>query len=207
MKAFSSILIISLLIVCQVAFAKMVVLFDENDASEAGGGDFPAIFGSHDAGSVVEISSAEMFNGKVSASCTPSQSYNNAVGGWEYSIDEYPYLTFAWKKDGGTGIMIQFAHDTGWAYRYFSGVNVTNWEGIQLEEDIPTDWMLYTRNLVEDFGGGWNLTGVALTPWDGNAGYYDYLILHTEPDETELNDTAVTPQRKLATTWSQIKSK
>ena len=84
---------------------------------------------------------------------------------------------------------------------------MTNWEGIQLEEDIPTDWMLYTQDLVEDFGGGWNLTGVALTPWDGNAGYYDYLILHTEADEAELNGTAVTPQRKLATTWSQIKSK
>jgi len=203
MKVFSTLLIISLLIVCPVAFAKMVVLFDENDASEAGGGDFPAIFVSHDAGSVVEVSSAEQFMGDVSVSCTPSQSYNPTAAGWEYSVDEYPYLTFAWKKAGGTGIMIQFAHDAAWAYRYFSGVNVTNWEGIQLEEDIPVDWHLYTRNLVDDFGGGWNLTGVALTPWDGDAGYYDILVLHSEEDEV----VSVTPKGKLATTWSQIKRK
>lgn len=201
MKLFLSTLIISLLILSSVVFADMVVLFDENDSSEAGAGDFPGIFGSHDAGSVVEISSTQSFMGDVSVSCTPSQSYNNAVSGWEYSIDEYPYLTFAWKKEGGTGIMIQFAHDSAWAYRYYSGENVTGWEGIQLEEDIPTEWTVYTRNLVEDFGEGWNLTGIALTPWNGDAGYYDYLILHSEPDEP----TAVTTQDKLAVTWAQIK--
>jgi len=200
MKIVSTILIVSLF-VCSFAFSKMVVLFDENQSSEAGGGDFPAIFGSHDAGSVVEIATDESFTGDVSVSCTPSQSYNNAVAGWEYSIDEYPYLTFAWKKAGGTGIMIQFAHDTAWAFRYFSGENVTGWEGIQLSEEIPEEWTLYTRNLVEDFGGGWNLTGVALTPWNGDAGYYDCLVLHSEPDET-----AVEPQGKIAVTWAKIKN-
>ena len=186
-----------------VSFCKVVVLFDEDEATEAGNGNFPGVFVSHDAGSVVEVSSAEQFMGDVSVSCTPSQSYNPTAAGWEYSVDEYPYLTFAWKKAGGTGIMIQFAHDAAWAYRYFSGVNVTNWEGIQLEEDIPVDWHLYTRNLVDDFGGGWNLTGVALTPWDGDAGYYDILVLHSEEDEV----VSVTPKGKLATTWSQIKRK
>ena len=203
MRVFLAVLIFSLLIVCPAAFVDVVVLFDENGASEAGGGDFPGIFGSHDAGSIVEVSSDEKYMGSVSVACTPSQSYNNAVSGWEYSIDEYPYLTFAWKKDGGTGIMIQFAYDTTWAYRYFSGVNVTDWPGIQLEEDIPTEWMLYTRNLVEDFGGGWNLTGIALTPWDGNAGYYDSIILHSDPEPP----TAVTPGGKVAVTWAQIKGK
>jgi hypothetical protein len=188
--------------VCPVVFGKVIVLFDEDAASEGGAGDFAAAFVSHDAGSVVEVTTAEAYSGSVSASCTPSQSYNPTVECWEYPIDETPYLTFAWKKDGGTGIMVQFAHDSAWAYRYFSGVNVTNLEGIQLEDDIPAQWMSYTRNMVDDFGGGWNLTGIALTPWDGTAGYYDYLILHTEEDELT---TAVTPDTKLATKWAEMK--
>lgn len=202
MKMFAAMFIISLLIACPLAFADQIVLFDENTASEAGGGDFPGIFGSHDDGSVVETSTAEHFAGSMSVLCTPSQSYNNAAEGWSYPIDDYPYLTFAWKKDGGTGIMIQFAHDEAWAYRYFSGENVTGWDGIQLEETIPEGWMMYTRDLVADFGGGWNLTGVALTPWNGVAGYYDFMILHSDPEPP----TAVAPEETLTTTWGQLKN-
>ena len=51
--------------------------------------------------------------------------------------------------------MIQLAFDNNWAYRYYSGVNVTNWEGIQLEADIPADWMVYTKDLTKDFA--WRL--------------------------------------------------
>ncbi|MBD3184749.1 hypothetical protein GF312_20880 [Candidatus Poribacteria bacterium] len=202
MKIFLSTLIITLLVICPMAFADMVVLFDENTASEAGGGDFPALFPNHDADSVVEISETESFAGSVSVLATPSQSYNNIIEGWEFPVDDYPYLTFAWKKDGGTGIMVQFAFDTTWAYRYYSGVNVTDWPGIQLEDTIPEDWMMYTRNLVDDFGGGWNLTGIALTPWDGEAGYYDFMILHSDPEPP----TAVEAEDKLTTTWGKMKS-
>ena len=99
------------------SFCKVVVLFDEDEKTEAGSGNFPGVFVSHDAGSTVTITKKDAISGKVSAFCTPSQSYNNNIGGWNYSIDEYQYITFAWKKDGGTGIMIQFAHDTAWAYR------------------------------------------------------------------------------------------
>lgn len=202
MKIFAALFVVSLLIACPLAFADQVVLFDENKASEAGAGDFPGIFVSHDAESVVETSTAEHFTGSMSILCTPSQSYNPSAPGWSYPIDDYPYLTFAWKKDGGTGIMLQLAFDNNWAYRYFSGVNVTDWEGIQLEEEIPQDWMMYTRDLTADFAGGWNLTGMALTPWDGVAGYYDSMILHSDPE----SPMAVAPEEKLTTTWGQLKN-
>lgn len=188
-----------------VSFCKIVVLFDEDEKTEAGSGNFPGVFVSHDAGSTVIVTKDEAISGKVSAFCTPSQSYNNAIGGWNYSIDEYQYITFAWKKDGGTGIMIQFAFDTAWAYRYFSGVNVTNWVGIQLEAGIPEGWMVYTRDLREDFGGGWNLTGVALTPWDGKGGYYDHILLHTKEDEGKIAQYDVELRGKLATVWAKLK--
>jgi hypothetical protein len=184
---------------------EFVIIFDEDAKDEAANGDWSAIFVSHDAGSTVTVTDDESISGEVSAFCTPSQSYNPTVSGWQYSIDDYPFITFAWKKDGGTGIMVQFAHDNAWAYRYFSGVNVTNWAGIQLEDDIPDEWMVYTRNWEDDFGGGWNLTGIALTPWDGAGGYYDHIMIHSEEHEGEIAQQAVEPVSKLATTWAGVK--
>ena len=204
MKLFSVIaLIAAFLIVVPGTFAKMVVIFDENAASEASVGKFVEGFGSHDAGSLVEISTAQKFMGSSSVSCTPSQSYNNNMPDWKFPINDTPYMTFAWKKDGGTGIMIQMAYDGTWAYRYYSGVNVTNWPGIELEKEIPTDWKMYTRDLTVDFAKDWNLTGLALTPWDGVAGYYDFIILHSDPTPPT---TAVFAKDKLIKTWALIKN-
>lgn len=185
--------------------AEFVILFDEDAKAEAGAGNFSGLFGSHDAGSTVTISKDAAISGKVSAFCTPSQSYNATMAGWSFPIDKYPYMSFAWKKDGGTGIMIQMAYGGAWAYRYFSGVNVTNWPGIQLEKDIPKDWIVYTRDLTKDFAKGWILTGLALTPWDGKGGYYDHLMIHSKPEEGKIATKAVDAQKKLSTVWAKIK--
>ena len=187
-----------------IGFGDVVVLFDEDEKDEAGNGNFVGLFTSHDAGSTVTITDDDSISGRSSALCTPSQSYNNAMAGMNFSVDEYPYITFAWRKDGGTGIMIQFAHDAAWAHRYFSGVNVTGWAGIQLEDDIPEEWTVYTRNWKEDFGGGWNLTGIALTPWNGEGGYYDHILIHSEEDEGRI-EFAVEAREKLITTWAELK--
>jgi len=202
-------LLIIFTILCTSVYADVAVLFDEDEKDEAGKGNFAALFGSHDAGSTVTITNDDSISGKVSAFCTPSQSYNNVMNGWSYPINEgdYQYITFAWKKNGGTGIMIQLAFDSAWAYRYFSGVNVTDWPGIQLENEIPEKWMVYTLDLVNDFGGGWNLTGMALTPWDGEGGYYDHILLHTDEEEGEggIPRFSVESSGKLATKWAEIK--
>ena len=187
------------------SYGEVVIIFDEDAKAESGAGNFPALFISHDAGSTVTVSKDTSISGKVSAFCTPSQSYNPNMNGWGFPIDKYPYMTFAWKKDGGTGIMIQMAYNGNWAYRYFSGVNVTNWPGIQLEKDIPKDWILYTRDLTKDFAKGWNFTGLALTPWDGKGGYYDHIMIHSKPDEGKIAAKAIDAKKKLATVWGNIK--
>ncbi|HGE72561.1 TPA: hypothetical protein ENX78_17100 [Candidatus Poribacteria bacterium] len=203
MKLFFVVAVLSvLLMIAPASFAKIVVIFDENAATEASAGKFAEGFVSHDAGSTVTISTAQKFTGKSSVFCTPSQSYNNNMTGWKFPINETPWMTFAWKKDGGTGIMIQMAYDGTWAYRYYSGANVTNWPGIQLEKEIPKDWKVYTRDLTKDFAKDWNLTGLALTPWDGNGGYYDYIILSTTEAEGK---TVVQSLNKLTTTWGLMK--
>lgn len=188
------------------SFSKVVIIFDEDAKDESCNGNFVPAFISHDAGSTVTVTKDSFIAGKVSAFCTPSQSYNPNIAGWGFPVNDYPYMTFAWKKDGGTGIMIQMAYNGTWAYRYFSGVNVTNWPGIQLENEIPEDWILYTRDLTKDFAPGWNLTGLALTPWDGKGGYYDHIMLHSKPDEGKVGVTkAVEARKKLTTAWAKIK--
>lgn len=188
-------------------FADVVVLFDEDEKTEAGNGDFAALFTSHDAGSTVEVTDEDAISGQVSAYCTVSQSYNNAMAGWDYRIssNDYRFITFAWKKVGGTGMMIQLAHDTAWAYRYVDVKDIPGWGSIVLSNELPEDWVVYTRNLVDDFVDGWTLTGLALTPYDGEGGYYDYIVLHTEEAEGQIEPEAVGPQGKLATAWAALK--
>ncbi len=188
-----------------VGVSKVIVIFDEDEKTEAGAGDFAGLFTSHDAGSTVEITDEEAISGKVSAYCTVSQSYNNAMAGWSYSVDDYPFISFAWKKVGGTAIMIQFAHDNAWAYRYVDVKDLPGWGSIVLSKDFPDDWVVYTRNMVDDFGGGWKLTGLALTPFDGEGGYYDHIIIHSEENEGQIGPYAIQSQGKLATIWGGLK--
>lgn len=203
-RLFSALFLTVALLYAGGAFGEVVVIFDEDENTEAGEGDFAALFTSHDAGSTVEITDEDAISGEVSAYCTTSQSYNPNMG-WNYSVDDYPWITFAWKKVGGTGMMIQFAHDTAWAYRYVDVKDIPGWGSIVLSDELPEDWVVYTRNLVEDFGDGWSLTGLALTPYDGEGGYYDHILLHTEENEGQIGPQAVNPQSKLATVWASLK--
>ena len=41
----------------------------------------------------------------------------------------------------------------------------------------PGEWTVVTRDLFKDFGGAFLLHGMALTPMDGTAGYYDHMYL------------------------------
>lgn len=204
MKLFSIIAVVAiLLIMAPLSFAKVVVVFDENAATEASKGKFVEGVTSHDAGSKVEIVTSTAFSGKSSLSVTQQQSYNNNMTGWKFPIDETPWMTIAWKKDGGKIIMIQMAFDSNWAYRYHDGDNTApGWASTQVAKDIPKDWRSFTRNLTKDFKAGWNLTGLAFTPWDGT-GYYDMILLTTTEEEGK---TAVEPaSTKATTTWGEMK--
>ena len=207
---------------CAPAYAGTVVLFDEDAPSEAGAGDFAALFVSHDAGSTVTVTEDDALVGNVSVFATPSQSYNNQMAGWSFPIreepgaGEYRYIAFAWKSVGGTGVMIQFPDNGGWGdvsdpcveppapgtRRYIAGENVTGWSGICVSNQVPTQWTSVERDLFADFGE-FTITGMALTPFDdgGEGDYYDSIILGSAPV------TAVEPSSKAAITWGNIKSR
>jgi len=209
-----------------VSNADVIILFDENAKNEAGAGNFPALFVSHDAGSTVTVTDKQAFSGKVSVFVTPSQSYNNQMNNWRYSIvenptgkGEYRYIRFAWKADGGTGVMIQFPDNGNWGAvttpcvnppapgtrRYIAGTNVTGWSGICVDKEIPKQWTVIERDLFADFGS-FTMTGMALTPFsDGGAGdYYDAIMLASKKTEFPKANP-VEPRGKIATLWSSLK--
>ena len=209
MKLFSviALIVVAFLIMVPGSFAKIIVIFDENAASEASAGKFVEGFTSHDAASKVAIVTSTSFMGKSSVFVDKSQSYNNIMPNWKFPINETPYMTFAWKKDGGKIIMIQMAYDNNWAYRYHCGDNTAGngptWPSTELAKAVPADWKMYTRDLTKDFAKGWNLTGLAFTPWDGNGGYYDFILLHSDPTPPT---TAVFAKDKVIKTWALIKN-
>ncbi len=208
------------------SYGDLLVLFDEDAKNEAGAGNFVGLFTSHDAGSTVTIVNNQSFTGKSSVFVTPAQSYNNQMAGWRFTITENPgkgeyrYIRFAWKSDGGTGVMIQFPDNGNWgavtapcleppavgSRRYIAGQNVTGWSGICVSKTIPTQWTVIERDLFADFGT-WVMTGMALTPFsDGGKGdYYDSIMIAAK--KTEFPKTQpVEPEGKLATYWSKVKS-
>ncbi len=132
------------------------------------------------------------FSGTASIKVAPSQRYNPDISGWNFNITEKPeageyrYIRFAWKKAGGNGIMLQLSTSTrGWENRYCSGKNVAGWAAIQVEENSPADWTVVTRDLFKDFGGAFQLKGMALSPVDGDAGYFDHIYLGRSIEELD----------------------
>lgn len=127
----------------------------------------------------------DVFAGVEAARVTPMQKYRSNVPGWAFKIVEKPekagefrFLRFAWKKLGGTGVMVQF-HDPAksWAFRYHAGTNVFGWHpSTQVGAKVPGEWEVVTRDLFKDWGE-FTMTGFALSPLDGTAALFDHVLL------------------------------
>lgn len=125
----------------------------------------------------------DRYSGVCAVRVTPLQRYSHKLKGWRYPIaekpkaSEYRYVRFAWKKLGGSGIMVQFCgDDTSWEHRYVAGQQTVPWRALQVAEKMPEEWTVVTRDLFKDFGG-FTLAGFAMTPMDGTAGLFDHVYL------------------------------
>ena len=140
------------------------------------------------------------------------QRFNPNTPGWNIEIKKNPgkgefrFITFAWKKQGGTGIQLQLHATTAtWGHRYHAGVNEKNWNpSIEVNPKLPKDWEIYTRDLVEDWGE-MTITGIAFTAWSLDHGIWDHLVFH-QTEEDPLAPQAVEPEEKLPMTWGKLKS-
>ncbi len=141
----------------------------------------------------------DVFAGLHALRVTPIQKYQPNLPGWAYRIAERPagagefrYVRFAWKKSGGTGLMIQF-HDEkrSWVARYVAGPNTVGWQAIPVADKAPAEWAVVTRDLFKDYGP-LTISGVAFTPMDGEAGLFDHVLLgRTVADLDRATDAAL----------------
>jgi hypothetical protein len=134
----------------------------------------------------------DKYSGKAAVKVTPDQRYNPAMPGLGVKIREKPaagefrYLTFAWKKKGGDQICFQLNHDGEWGppgdapnhkFRYHAGAGPECFgASMVVDQKLPEGWMLVTRDLYTDFGE-FTLTGIALSPIDGEYALFDHIYL------------------------------
>jgi len=167
------------------------------------------------AGEGTPSKSNDAFSGKesifIGSTGGDGQRYNPNYPGLNIKIvekpvaaDEFRYVTWAWKKDGGEGIQLQIhgIPDT-WGHRYHAGKNVKNWNpSLEASPTIPTTWTRHTKDLFADWKA-FQVTGIALTAWDGKGGWWDALAFHKSPNPP----TAVDPKDKMALTWGELKAR
>jgi putative heme-binding domain-containing protein len=139
------------------------------------------------------IDADQPFSGSICLAITPPQRFSLRIPGWEYPVrenpvpGEYRYLRFAWKSQGGQGVMIELAGDGKWPpadkpiWRYFSGRNTTGWAAVEVASEPPGEWVVVTRDLWQDFGD-FTLTGIAPTAIGGKA-WFDKIELLRSPNE------------------------
>lgn len=138
--------------------------------------------------------------GTASVRVTPDQKFNAALPGLGVKIrenpqpGEYRYLRFAWKKVGGALICLQLNHDGLWGpagdnpakFRYDAGSGAESYgAAVRVDGALPAGWTVVTRDLFADFGE-FTLTGLALSPQDGEAGLFDHIYLGRGPQDFDL---------------------
>jgi hypothetical protein len=127
------------------------------------------------------VEKAVVFSGKSAVRIVPMQRFSPHIAGWAYHIvekpaapDEFRYFRFAWKVDGSIGCMVQLHDDKDWYIRYCAGVNAAGWAARSVSDKPPAQWTLVTVDLFKDFGEH-TIRGIALTTFNGNAGYFDHI--------------------------------
>jgi hypothetical protein len=146
------------------------------------------------------LDATDKYSGKVSIKVTPDQRFNERMPGLGVrirqnpSFGEYRFLRFAWKKKGGQTICLQLNHDGQWGptatapgkFRYHAGPGGECYgASIAVDDKIPSDWVVVTRDLYADFGE-FTWTGIALSPVDGDYALFDHVYLGKTTRDFEL---------------------
>lgn len=139
------------------------------------------------------VETSDVFSGKAAIKITPMQRYSRSIPNWSYHITEHPkvgeyrYLRFAWKADGARGIMLQMHDEKDWNIRFTAGIDAYHW-GTKFVADVPPDkWTVVTRDLFKEFGER-KIQGIALTVFEGNAGYFDHIYFGRTIEDLDLID-------------------
>jgi hypothetical protein len=148
-----------------------------------------------DGQAAIEI--ADRYSGSAALKITPNQRVRAKLPTLGLKIAEQPaegefrFIRYAWKKRGGTNIVLQFNAGGKWgpklgeagpAYRYLAGAESAEMAAVKVSDALPTEWTVVTRDLFADFGA-FQLDGLGLTPGAGEFGMFDHIYLaRTEAD-------------------------
>ena len=153
-------------------------------------------------GGKLTLNYADRYSGVASVQVTPDQRHLNRIPGLHLPIrlapalGEYRYIRFAWKKQHGERICIQFAADSAWGpkdgnpkheLRYSAGPHKCYTASRKVAPQVPSEWTVVTRDMAEDFGE-FNMTGLALSPMDGQYALFDHFVLARELRDFDLFD-------------------
>jgi hypothetical protein len=148
----------------------------------------------------ISLVNDDKYSGTAAVKVTPDQRYNPSLPGLAVKIREQPglgeyrFVSFAWKKKGGSQICFQFNHDGNWGptdgnpahkFRYHAGPGPECFGGsLAVDSKLPDGWTLVTRDLYADFGE-FTLTGIALSPIDGDYALFDHIYLARQASDFE----------------------
>jgi hypothetical protein len=156
-------------------------------------------------GGQIRLEGGEKYSGNSSVRVQPDQRFNPALSSLGVKIrkdpgpGEYRYLRFAWKKQGGNQLCLQLNHDGAWGptaggtgakFRYHAGPGDCYGASVRVAPRLPNRLTLVTRDLYADFGE-FTLTGLALSPIDGQFAVFDHIYLSRTVDDLD----SVKPQR------------
>lgn len=167
-----------------VAAAPLLKIFEDDPS-------FPSYLYEGDAPNGLDRT--DRYSGSVSLRVGRVQRFRTKMPNWSYKITEKPgegqfrYLRYAWKKRGGTNILLQLTANgnfgpprgaPGPAYRYEAGPSPNPFQAsaVTVDSKLPVEWTVVTRDLFADFGE-FALDGLALTTTDGDFALWDHVYL------------------------------
>jgi hypothetical protein len=161
----------------------------------------------------------QKFAGESCVRIETMQRYARSIPDWAYAIvekpkaGEYRYLRFAWKSRGCSGIMLQLHDDKDWNIRYTAGVDKFGWGTKYITDKPPDEWTVVTVDLFKEFGAR-TIRGIALTCFDGEAGYFDHIYFGRTVDDLDridATDFAKKPREwtadELEAQWQQANAR
>jgi hypothetical protein len=162
--------------------------------------------------------STDLFSGRSSLRVMPMQLQQRVIPNWRYRITEHPkigeyrFIRFAWKAPGAKGVMLQMHDIKDWNLRLTAGIDEPKWGTKFVAPVPPQKWTVVTRDLFADFGER-TITGIALTVFGQQPGYFDHIYLARTIEELDAIDATAyseaPPQLKpedLERLWGDLAS-
>jgi hypothetical protein len=156
------------------------------------------------------VEKESVFSGKSCVRIVPMQRFSPGIPEWKFRITEKPkageyrFLRFAWKAPGCAGIMLQLHDLTDWHVRYTAGIDKYGWGTQYVADKPPAEWTLITVDLFKQFGER-TIRGMALTCFDGEAGFFDHIYFgRTIDDLDRIDATGLADEPPVELTAAQV---